>query len=35
MKSLMENFTFCAVQFVLFNKKPGLMMKKEKKLRWS
>ena len=27
----MENFIFCAVQFVLFNKKPGLMMKKEKK----
>ena len=35
MKSLMENFTFCTVQFVLINKKPGLMMKKEKKLRWS
>ena len=35
MKSLMENFTFCAVQFVLFNKKPELMIKKEKKLRWS
>ena len=30
MKSLMENFTFCAVQFVLFNKKPELMIKKEK-----
>ena len=26
----MENFTFCAVQFVLFNKKPELMIKKEK-----